>query len=609
MPNGRWFSSNSTVATVDETTGVVTALSLGTTTVTYTVDSCTSNGVTVTVSTTPKIDGEPTRALCSKDTATFSADVSGGSWSSSNTSVATINPTSGLVTAINAGTTTITYTVGSCVSQGVGVVVTVANTPTINGDTSIALCSGTTRQMTSPQIGGEWKSNNSDVASVNKVTGLVTAVSAGVASIRYTVGSCVSDAVDVKVFTTPTITGGVSSVCIGEPSATADRFVSNVAGVWLSNDITVLTISETGRVTGIKAGSASVTFRATDGSCVSAPSTVVVKSKPTISGPTTRYLCSGASLTLSSDFSAGEWKSSDPSVATVTKTTGLVTALTAGSTVITFTTSDGSCVSSGVTVVVDSTPVVSGGVTTLCIGETAGIPFISTISAGRWSVSPQGGINSAGFLTGVSAGMAVVVFTADAGSCPSAPVSVSIKPTPAISGGGFLCSQRRTITLSAAVGGVSDSGTWAVNSGAVTLSTAGPSSTVNVTYVSAGSATVTFTSSTGCVATRVITASAACSSIDVPETTCAQVRDGTAVALPVVVYSTLRRNAITFISETNPTTFFYDSFVFAPAPVFTLCILQNSTAGWPELRLNNFDTAAEFVIWSDSCSTKIASTG
>lgn len=45
-----------------------------------------------------------------KRTTTFLPNISGGSWSSSNTDVATIDPITGLITPISIGTTTITYT-------------------------------------------------------------------------------------------------------------------------------------------------------------------------------------------------------------------------------------------------------------------------------------------------------------------------------------------------------------------------------------------------------------------------------------------------------------------------------------------------------------------
>ncbi|WP_367772516.1 T9SS sorting signal type C domain-containing protein [Flavobacterium sp. WC2421] len=55
-----------------------------------------------------------TQYLCTygTTTSTFSSTVSGGTWSSSNTGIATVNASSGLVTGKSAGTAVITYTIG-----------------------------------------------------------------------------------------------------------------------------------------------------------------------------------------------------------------------------------------------------------------------------------------------------------------------------------------------------------------------------------------------------------------------------------------------------------------------------------------------------------------
>jgi hypothetical protein len=58
--------------------------------------------------------------LCPNATATYTSNGDpGGTWTSTNTSVATVHPTSGLVTAVAAGTSNITYTVtsGSCTAS------------------------------------------------------------------------------------------------------------------------------------------------------------------------------------------------------------------------------------------------------------------------------------------------------------------------------------------------------------------------------------------------------------------------------------------------------------------------------------------------------------
>ena len=54
-----------------------------------------------------------TEIICGSGTTTFSSTVLGGSWSSDNNGVATIDPVTGIVTAVSAGSANMTYTIAS----------------------------------------------------------------------------------------------------------------------------------------------------------------------------------------------------------------------------------------------------------------------------------------------------------------------------------------------------------------------------------------------------------------------------------------------------------------------------------------------------------------
>jgi hypothetical protein len=116
-PFGVWSSSNPAVAAVDAA-GVVTGMSAGTAVITYFVNNpcgTATDVVTVTVNTVPAAGtiSALITTVCSGSGNVLSSTVPGGVWSSSDASIATVNATTGVVSALSAGTVTITYTVTS----------------------------------------------------------------------------------------------------------------------------------------------------------------------------------------------------------------------------------------------------------------------------------------------------------------------------------------------------------------------------------------------------------------------------------------------------------------------------------------------------------------
>ena len=133
-----------------------------------------------------------TSSICARSNTTFTDNISGGIWSSNNTSVADVNASTGAVTGIALGTATIKYTVtGSCGSQYTTKDISVVNAPnagTIYG--SFAICIGSTSIFTSSgDRGGVWSSSNAAVAKIDASTGMITGKKAGLAIIKYTVSS------------------------------------------------------------------------------------------------------------------------------------------------------------------------------------------------------------------------------------------------------------------------------------------------------------------------------------------------------------------------------------------------------------------------------------
>ena len=149
---GAWSSDNNAVATVDNS-GLVTAVGAGSANITYTI----TGGCGGTVSASASVTVDPNAnagtvsgaaTICTATTTIFSSNGdAGGTWSSDNNAVATVNPTSGLVTAVAPGTANIIYTVNSgCaspVSASASISVASGAAPVVTGTVNVCPLIGT----------------------------------------------------------------------------------------------------------------------------------------------------------------------------------------------------------------------------------------------------------------------------------------------------------------------------------------------------------------------------------------------------------------------------------------------------------------------------------
>ena len=243
----------------------------------------------------------------------------------------------------------VTHTQGYTAANGAGQITIsiLCSTPSvgsITGNTAICGDPGTTTTLSTTNaansLDGVWISSNTAVAVVGS-TGVVTAVGSGTATITFrVVRSCGSDSVVVpfSAYQIPVLSGN-NTVCAADVSTLT---TSVPGGVWTSGNTSVATVSNTGDVTGVAAGTADITYT-TGGSCFAVATVTAYPSSPAaIAGATS--LCGGASTTLSSADMGGFWFSSDPAVATVDVSTGVVSTLQGGTTTISYSrTAAGTC--------------------------------------------------------------------------------------------------------------------------------------------------------------------------------------------------------------------------------------------------------------------------
>ncbi|UUX92555.1 Ig-like domain-containing protein [Methanoplanus endosymbiosus] len=292
-----WSSSNTTVGTVDSSTGLFTADNAGTTTVSATSGGKTGNAEVTVTRAAPvltEITVNPAQAtLLEGEKQQFTAtgyDQYGSvitgisfSWTSSNTKVGTVVSSTGLFTADNAGTTTVSATSGG--KTGNAEVTVTRAAPVLTEITvnpaQATLLEDEKQQFTATgydQYGSvitgisfSWTSSNTTVGTVVSSTGLFTADNAGTTTVSATSGGKTGNAEVTVTRAAPVLT----EITVNPAQATLledekqqftatgyDQYGSVITGIsfsWTSSNTTVGTVvSSTGLFTADNAGTTTV---------------------------------------------------------------------------------------------------------------------------------------------------------------------------------------------------------------------------------------------------------------------------------------------------------------------------------------------------------------
>ena len=439
-PGGTWTSASPGIATAGSATGVVTGVSAGTVNITYTLaTSCGTAFVTAseTVNPLPAISAiSGTASECVGSTATLTDGTAGGAWSSANPSVATVGTSTGIVTGVAAGTTTINYTVTSIpgCTASVSVMNTVNVTPLVSSITGTTNeCIGGTSTLTDATGGGTWSSSNPAVASISG-GGLVAGIATGVVTISYGVasGGCTGYAVisdTVNAIPVPSPITGSTNICIGSTSTLAD---AGFGGTWSSGTPSVATISSTGVVTGVSTGTDKI-YYAIANSCGSVTDSVAISVSATASAGTisgSSVVCQGATITLSDGTGGGSWSATNAH-ATVGTSSGLVSGVSAGIDTIKYTVTN-TCGTATATKVISVSsapyPGSISGYSSLCAGTS--ISLSESVTGGAWSSSNSSVASvSGGVVSGIATGSATISYSVT-NSCGtrSATHAVTVEP-------------------------------------------------------------------------------------------------------------------------------------------------------------------------------------
>jgi len=489
---GTWVSSDTLVATIVDSSGVITGQASGVATFTYTAPTgCTANTSALTVNPGPTVTVTGGDTICVGGF-TFVNPTSGGTWASSNDAIATVTD-GGIVEGVTAGDVTLTFTDTStgCSSDGLDINVTALPVATFTGSDSICV-NGTT--TLTPATGGTWTSSNPVVATINN-SGNVTGIAVGTATFTFTntASGCASAPSDIlRVLADPTVAFiGDDRLCIGETSSVSP----NTGGTWVSNNLAVATIiAGTGVITAVTQGVVTFTFTDAATGCTSTTPGLIVDPVPTTSTDFDSICIT--STALLSPSTGGIWLALDSGIASLVGNT--VTGVSSGDAGFLFTDNGTGCVSDTLFINVDSGPTTNlTGPNQICIGTTTNI---EPTTGGTWSSSNASiaAIDNFGVITGVGSGVATFTFTSATTLCASDPSDpVNVTPAPIVTAPSTSLCIAETMNVTPGFGG-----TWTSSDAGV--ATVNPATGL-VTAVSAGSVTFTFTDSfTGCTATTAI---------------------------------------------------------------------------------------------------------
>nr|MCR5158101.1 Ig-like domain-containing protein [Prevotella sp.] len=469
-----WSSEDSSIASVDPSSGEVTGVAKGTTSIVAT----TANGITgvCEVTVEPKEPDGITVSPSSKTikvgksfTCTYTLMPSDAettvTWSSANNSIAKVN-SSGKVTGVAAGTTDIIATTANGLTDKCTVTVVPKEPEGITVSPSsktIKVGEKFTCSYTLTPADAEttvtWSSEDSGIATVDPASGEVTGVAKGTTSIVATTANGITGVCEVTVEpkepdgitvspSSKTIKVGKSFTC----TYTLTPEGAETTVTWSSADESIAKVNSSGKVTGVAAGTTEIIATTANGLADKCTVTVVPKEPEGITvSPSSKTIKVDEKFTCTYTLTPADaettvtWSSENSDIALVDPASGGVTGVAKGTTSIKATTAN------GITGVCEVTvePKDPDGITvspsskTIKVGNSFTCTYTLTPEGAEttvtWSSADKSiaKVNSSGKVTGVAAGTTDIIATTANGltdKCtvtvvPKEPEGVTVSPS------------------------------------------------------------------------------------------------------------------------------------------------------------------------------------
>ena len=461
-----WESSDPTTVSVDAN-GVVTGNKIGSATITVTTED---GGKTATCEVTVKHKliesitiSESTLSLtlasaATQLTATYSPEDATSTeltWSVDKEDIATVSST-GVVTPVGEGTAIVTVANGSVKATCTVTVSAVEITAVTLDLSTLTFTMGDDAQTLTATVEPEnatvktvtWSTDDKDVATVTN--GVVTPVGVGTCTITATAGGKTATCevtVNPKAVTGVTLDKETLEIAVGGSSVlkatVAPEDATNKEIEWTSSENSVATV-DGGIVTGVAAGTATITAKTKDGGfeatcAVTVKANTIAVTGVTLSPSGTKTVALNETLTFTATVAPTNatnkdviWTSSNPSVATIAD--GAVTLIAPGETTITVTTVDGSFTGTCTVTVTNimASQIIIDNALSMYVGDEKQITLeINPAGASQtatWSSSAQdvATVDASGKVTALKQGTARITATTTDGTVLSATCDVTV---------------------------------------------------------------------------------------------------------------------------------------------------------------------------------------